>query len=505
MKKLYLILVVLFSILILSNCGGRNMENSQIIEMKVADDPTVSFIVWFKVGSQNDPIGKEGLAMLTARLLAEGSTQKLSYEEILDKLFPIASSYSAKVDKEMTVFYGRTHIDNISTFLTLFEEAITLPAFKQEDFERIKSEMINYLEKDLRYASDEELGKATLYNSIFEGTPYGHLSEGTIEGLKNITLEDVKSFYKQYYNKKNFLVAVGGNFSEELPKKIKTDLENALADGVSTTYPEIKPKSIDGLEFTLVEKDCNATAISFGFPIDVVRGDEDFFALWLFKSWFGEHRNSSSHLYQVIREQRGLNYGDYAYIEAFLNGGALRFPQPNNPRRKQIFEVWIRPVPHDARLFALRASLRELKKVVDNGLTQEQFELTKKFLLNYSLFYAQTTMERLGYQVDSKFYNIHDNGNYIEYLRNKIKNLTLEQVNKAIRKHIQYNNIKIAIVTKDAQKLKEDLINNVPSPITYPTPKPEEVLNEDKEIAIFPIKVLPEKIQIVPVDSMFLK
>ncbi|MEJ5286588.1 MAG: hypothetical protein CH6_1947 [Candidatus Kapaibacterium sp.] len=505
MKKLGLFSVICIVFFALSNCGVKKMEDTKVLEMKVPDDPTVSFIVWFKVGSQNDPKGKEGLSMLTGRLIAEGSTQKNSYEEILDKLFPIASSYSVKVDKEMTVFYGRTHIDNINAFLPLFEEAITLPAFKQEDFERIRSEMINYLEKDLRYSSDEELGKATLYNFIFEETPYGHISEGTIEGLKNITLDDVKLFYKQYFNKNNFVVALGGNFPEDLPKKLKSDLTSALADGNIVTYPEINPKPIDGYEFTLVEKDCNATAISFGFPIDVVRGDEDFFALWLFKSWFGEHRNSSSHLYQVIREARGLNYGDYAYIEAFLNGGALRFPQPNNPRRKQIFEVWIRPVPHEARFFALRAALRELKKVVDSGLTKEQFELTKKFLLNYCLFYAQTTMERLGYQVDSKFYNIKDNGNYIEFLRNKINSLTLEQVNAAIKKHIQYNNIKFAIVTKDAQKFKEELVNNVPSPITYPTPKPEEVLNEDKEISTFPLKVLPEKVKIVPVDELFIK
>ncbi|MCX7908806.1 MAG: insulinase family protein [Ignavibacteria bacterium] len=505
MKRLLLVFSVVLSILVLSNCGIKKMEDTKLLEMKVEGDPTVSFIVWFKVGSQNDPKGKEGLAMLTGRLLAEGGTTFNSYEEILDKLYPIASSYSVKVDKEMTVFYGRTHIDNLDIFLTLFKQAILSPAFKQEDFERIKSDMVNFLEKDLRYASDEELGKAALYDFIFDGTPYKHISDGTLESLRNITLDDVKAFYKQYFNKNNFVVAVGGNFSDNLPKKLKEDLEKSLTDGLETKYPEIKTQPINGYEFLLVDKDCNATAISFGFPIDVVRGDEDFFALWLFKSWFGEHRNSSSHLYQVIREERGLNYGDYAYIETFLNGGALRFPQPNNPRRKQIFEVWIRPVPHEARLFALRAALRELKKIVDNGLTKEQFEITKKFLLNYSLFYAQTTMERLGYQVDSRFYGVKDNGNYIEYFRNKIKNLTLEQVNNAIRKHIQYNNIKFAIVTKDAEKLKEDLIQNVPSPIQYPTPKPQKVLEEDKEISIFPLKVSADKIRIVPVDEMFVK
>ena len=60
----------------------------------VKDDPTISFRLWFKVGSQDDPPGKEGLAAITAAMIAEGATQSNSYEQILDKLFPLAAGYS---------------------------------------------------------------------------------------------------------------------------------------------------------------------------------------------------------------------------------------------------------------------------------------------------------------------------------------------------------------------------------------------------------------------------
>ena len=123
---------------------------------------------------------------------------------------------------------------------------------------------------------------------------------------------------------------------------------------------------------TIVEKDAPATAISIGARLNVLRGQPDWYPLALANSWLGEHRNSASHLYQVIREVRGLNYGDYSYIEHFANGGALEFPAPGDPRRQQIFEMWIRPVPHAWGHFALRAALRELKHLVDNGLTEEQ-------------------------------------------------------------------------------------------------------------------------------------
>ena len=71
--------------------------------LPVADDPTISFRLWFRVGSQDDPPGKEGLAAITAAMISEGATQTNSYEQILDKLFPLAAGYSASAGTEMTV------------------------------------------------------------------------------------------------------------------------------------------------------------------------------------------------------------------------------------------------------------------------------------------------------------------------------------------------------------------------------------------------------------------
>lgn len=481
----------------------KEMSNKKVI-MKISEDPIVAYNIWFKVGSANDPKGKEGLANLTAQLMADAATTKNTYSAILEQLYPMATAYGTKVDKEMTTFQGRVHKDNITKYNELFLDAILNPAFNEDDFNRVKNNTLNFIKNELRYSSDEELGKFSLYNFVFDGTPYEHIMAGTVEGIESITLQDVKEFHKNYFNKNNYVIGLGGGFSDNLVETVQSRLDK-LADIKTNTKVDIKPKSIDGLEVLIVEKENNSTAISFGFPIDVLRGDDDFFALALFSSWFGEHRNQSSHLFQVIRGERGLNYGDYAYIERFLNGGSLSKPDPNNARHSQLFEVWLRPVQHKHRHFALRAAMRELKMVVDNGMTQQEFETTKNFLNKYSIHWAATTSERLGYQVDSEFYGVKDGGNYINYFRERIKNLTLAQVNKAIKKHIQYNNVKFAMITSDAESFKKDLVNNTPSPIEYDSPKPEEVYEADKEISTFKLNFKADKVKIVPVDKMFQK
>ena len=124
-----------------------------------------------------------------------------------------------------------------------------------------------------------------------------------------------------------------------------------------------------GIEVDILEKDTRATAISFGFPIEVTRSHPDYAALSVARVWLGEHRLASGQLYQRIREVRGFNYGDYAYIEAFPRGMFQFFPDPNLGRQRQIFEIWIRPVvPVNAHM-ALRIAISELGKLIDNGLT----------------------------------------------------------------------------------------------------------------------------------------
>jgi zinc protease len=475
-------------------------NNSNLVLLPVQNDPTISFRLWFKTGSQDDPAGKEGLAAITAAMLTDASTTVNSYETILDKLFPLAAGYDASTSVEMTVVTGRIHKDNLAEYYPLLMDALLRPAFKTEDLDRLKSQTLNYLENSLRYSSDEELGKALLYTSVYAGTPYGHTTQGMVQAVKSITVEDVKAFYAKHFTRGNVVIGLGGGYKEVLVKKLHADLAHLPAGG-SVPPPALSPEVLKGVRVAMIEKDAPATAISIGFPINVLRGSNEWYALAIATSWLGEHRNSSSHLYQVIREKRGLNYGDYAYIEHFPNGGRLQMPPQNACRRQQMFEIWIRPVPNENRHFALRAALREFTKLVDNGMTGDDFTLTRNFLKKYVLHYAPTTMERLGYALDDKFYGIQ--GSHLKKFHAMMEQVTLKDVNAAIKKYWHYENLQIAIVTKDAQAFKDALVANTVSPITYKTPKPESVLAEDKEIGTFPLKIKSENMKIVPVAEIF--
>ena len=218
-------------------------------------------------------------------------------------------------------------------------------------------------------------------------------------------------------------------------------------------------------------------------------------------SWLGEHRNSFSHLYQTIREARGMNYGDYAYIEAFPEGGRRSKPPVHVARDRQLFEVWIRTLPNENAHFAVRAALREIRRLVQEGLSEDEFELTREFLSNYILHYATTTSDRLGYAVDDRFYGIPEDGHLARF-REVLNDLTRDEVHAAVRRHLDRPGVVLAIVTGEAETLKDALVSGAPGTPEYDTPKSDAILAEDREIAAVSFEVRAEDVRIVPVDDM---
>ena len=201
-----------------------------------------------------------------------------------------------------------------------------------------------------------------------------------------------------------------------------------------------------------------------------------------------------------MREKRGLNYGDYAYIEYFPRGMFLMEPQPNLARGTQIFQVWIRPVEPPTAKFALRLALYELDKLRNEGMTQETFERTREFLGKNVNVLTRTKRAELGYAIDSRYYGIDT---YNDYLKTKLGKLTLADVNRAIKKYIRTDSLVIAAVTKNAADLKQQLLSDDASPMTYNSPKPKEIMDEDKIVEKWPLKLKPENIKIKPVGEVF--
>ena len=483
--------------------AAEQKVNIKFIEQKsVLPNVMVKFL--FTHGSASDPKGKEGLAQLAASMITDAGSRDMRIDEINKALYPMAGAFFSLVDKEMTTFTGVAHKDNLERFLPIVLPQLLAPGFREEDFQRLKDQQLNSLKQDLRNNNEEELGKEHLQNVVFRGTPYGHTTLGTIAGLESITLDDVKKFIDEHYNASNVVVGLSGDYPATLVERLTSELR-ALGPGAEETalaaVPAIKGDAPSGLEVEIIKKETRATAISMAHPIPVTRNAADFAALNLARAWLGEHRASTGRLFDRIREQRGLNYGDYAYIEFFNRPGFQFFPSPGIARRSQLFELWIRPVVPENAQMAVRIALYETQKMIDNGLSQEDFENTRDYLLKNVYLLTSNQNQRLGYALDSWWYGM---GDYVDTMRAAYAKLTRDDVNDAIKKYLSAKNLHVVIITKDAEGLRETLLKDEPSSIKYDAEKPQ-LAEEDQVIGSYKLGIAPENIRIVSVDEVFAK
>ncbi len=476
-------------------------SNSYELVIKKSESPIISFRIQFKIGSINDWKKQEGINALTASLIAQGGTKFLTYNEVVEKLYPWAGEIYFIADKELTTFIGSVHKDNLEGFYKIFSDLILNPRFDEEDFARVKDENLNFFENNLRSINDEDLGKQVLQTMIYKNHPYEKHHFGTVEGIKSIILDDVKKYYNENYTQENLVIGITGNISKEIINEIDSDFKKiSLGKFQKTLLP--KTEEIQDMEITIVEKSARATAISIGFPISVTRSDKDFYALMVANSYFGEHRTFNGVLMNKIRGDRGINYGDYSYIENFIQDGGTRFFIPNVARRQQFFSIWIRPTkPEDAH-FSLRLAMKELKSLCESGISKEEFENARDFVINYSKLWAQTQSRSLGFELDSKFYKADY---FIDKIEEELKQLSVDDVNSAIRKYLQYQNVKVAIICQNANELKEKILTNATSQIKYSTTVDESILREDESIINYSLNINKNKLNVLQVNQLFKK
>ena len=464
-----------------------------------AKSPLVTFRIVFTSGAAADPPDKPGLAALTAHLLADGGTRELTYRQVEDAMFPIAGSVAVQVDKEMTAFSGVTHVDNLQAYYKLLRARLVEPGFREDDFARVKEDLINAIRSGLRN-NDEELGKEVLYENIFQGTPYGTYSLGTVESLEKLTLDDVKSFYQSQYSQTNLFLGIAGGYPTSFPEQMRKDFRSLPVGAGFRPRSKLAPL-IAGSRAVIVEKETRSVAISIGFPILTARNIMDYPALLVANTYFGQHRMSYGLLYQQMREARGLNYGDYSYIEYLPNGGQRMEPPPNLVRRQQIFQIWIRPVEPQNAKFAIRMALYELDKFIREGIPEDGFQRARDFLSRYFNFLARTQNAQAGYAIDSIWYGL-GLAPYADVLQKTLSKLTRDDVNAAIKRNLRTNRLVISIVANHAEDLKLQLASDDPSPIAYNSPKSEALTKEDRVIEKWPLGLKVEDITVVPAEKV---
>ena len=368
---------------------------------------------------------KAGLAKFSAKLLNEG-TKALGSSSFAETLESKAIHISASTGVETFVIEVGCLKEELNEALEEFSALLKDPNYTQKSVDKIKTMTLGALsakENDFDYVAGNELKSL-----IFKGTVLAQPSNGTVQSVKSIELSDVKEFLTSHLTRSNLIVALGGDVDVKSIKPKIAKIINTLPVGNIGSvkhYNTIK-KPIE----KILKKDTQQAYVYFASPYNIAVDSKDYYKARVATFILGTG-GFGSRLMEEIRVKRGLAYSAYANI--------------NVSKSSNYLSGYLQ-----TKLDSLEEAQKTVKEVfatfVKNGVTKEELEQTKKFILGSEPLRVETMSQRLN-RTFLEYYKGFELG-HSQHELELIKNLKLKDLNNYIKEHKEILELSFAIVTK---------------------------------------------------------
>ena len=368
---------------------------------------------------------KAGLAKFSAKLMNEG-TKKLGSSAFAEALEAKAIHISSSTGTETFVMELGCLSENFDEGLKHFDSLLKDPNFSKEAVQKIQTMTLGALsakENDFDYIASNEL-KAVL----FKGTVLANPASGTMDSVKSIELKDVKEFVSSHLTQSNLIVVLGGDIDFKSVKKNIAQVIESLPKGNVGTVKHYE--TIKKAKESVLKRETEQAYIYFGSPYKMRVDSEDNYKARVATYILGTG-GFGSRLMEEIRVKRGLAYSAYARVSvatsnSYFTGYLQTKIDSGDEAKKTVKEV--------------------IAKFVKDGVTKEELEHTKKFLLGSEPLRVETMSQRLN-RTFMEYYKGFELGHSEKELE-KIANLKLKDLNEFIKNHKEILDLSFAIVTK---------------------------------------------------------
>ena len=395
-----------------------------VLTKEVPTTPVVTVQVWYKVGSRNEERGVNGIAHQLEHMMFKGTKNRpIQFWRLFSAL---GSDSNAFTSYDQTAYYGTVESDKLKALLTLEADRMQNSLINPEDLNTEKRVVISELQ-GYENSPDYRLGKVVM-QSAFPHHPYGLPVGGTKADVEKFTVEQVRSYYHQYYSPENATLVIVGNFQTEPTLKTVQELFGKIPPGgqgvKKSPTPPVPPSDTPPIRhsptpITLKEPGAEAL-LQAVYPVPDVN-HPDIPALQVMDYILSEGR--SSRIYQALVES-GLATDVTAYVAGLRETGWYNLAVTADPGQKL------------AKIDSVLQSV--IAQVVKEGVTTEELKRAKaqlqaSLILSNRDITAQAS--QLGYdQTTALSYQYTD--------RNlaKVRKVTAQDVQRVVKKYLSLAN-----------------------------------------------------------------
>lgn len=386
--------------------------------------PLVSIVIAFRSGSAFDPLGKEGVARITGRMLRRGCVGMKAHaiEDAIDRLggemaIDLSAS-SLAIDAQVI---GR----NVEPFVNLLGRVLATADFPADELARLKRETAAEILE--ARDNDRALAQKFFRQRLFAGHPYGRSSHGRLASVETITEEDVRAFYARHFVRANAVIGFAGDVTNEQARALATRIVAKLPTGVPVSDPVPPPPPLTGRHLVLVDKpERTQTQILIG-GLGTWPHDPYHVPLSVANAIFGG--TFTSRLMRAVRSERGWSYGAYARLAI--------------DRQRQAFSMWTFPQAADAAP-CIGLELELLEAWVTGGVLAAEVEFIQQYLIRSQAFEVDTAPKRLHQALDVEVLGLPKD--YHSAYASTVAQVTVESATAAVKRRIAPADMLVVVV-----------------------------------------------------------
>jgi len=394
--------------------------------------PMVDIEISIDAGDRYDPVGKNGLASMTAELMRYGArVQKgvLTEAQIADEIADLGADIGVSVGGERAVMRIRSlsRKDLRDRAVQLASVMLSAPTYEAAILEREKQRAITGL-------LEAETRPEAVLERRFRKLVYGNYPLGespSVKSVSSVSTSDLARFHQQFYRGDRMIVSIVGDVSPiEASEIVETLLKNMPQSGVMIpVLPELQRSPIEPLSSREVEIpfDSQQAHIAIGMTA-ITRSNPDYFPLIVGNYILGGG-GFVSRLMSEVREKRGLAYSVFSYFAPGKDTG--------------IFQAGLQTKGDQAAL-ALEVMSSTMANFITNGATPSELQAAKANLINGFPLRIDNNRKLLD-NVSSIAWNDLPLDT-LETWTQKVNAVTLEQVSAAFQKYLAMDRMKIVVL-----------------------------------------------------------
>jgi zinc protease len=347
--------------------------------------PFVVFQMLVDAGSRLDPLGKEGLANLTAKGLLLG-TARQNANAMNEALDFMGASLTSSAGQDYAVVGLQVLKKDLEKGFGFFIDALTGPVFPEQEIQKEMKKIAGAIQ-----SADEQpmaLAEKAFRKTLFPQSPYGHPVEGTRESVPKLSLEDVLQFYRAFYRPNSAILSIVGDITVE---EVKAKLISALvkwpanqveAEAFNATY-------VKGPQTIKIGRQITQANIVLG-NVGVRRYNPDYYSLSVMNYILGGG-GFGSRLTEEIRVKRGLAYSVASFFDAEKYQGSFQIVmQTKNPSAREAIDL----------------ALKEMELIRKEPVSEEDLRRAKAYLIGSFPLRIDTQSKLANFLAQVEYYGL---------------------------------------------------------------------------------------------------